>query len=135
MNQWNDYIKWLKTKTDNEGKPLSGNKKMDNVEFSKSTLVAYNKENPNSKLTYDLVKPIQAQIKKYRDQKIADHKAGKKMGFDFEVAPDYSNFMRWATGTDVDGINGQYTSQFIFPKAYLINLNTNTTHLLGYAKS
>jgi hypothetical protein len=34
-------------------------------------------------------------------------------------------------GTDLDGINGFYTSQFTFPKAFLINLNTGNVKNLG----
>jgi hypothetical protein len=34
-------------------------------------------------------------------------------------------------GTDVDGINGEFTSQFIFPTAFLKNLNTGKLTNLG----
>ena len=37
-----------------------------------------------------------------------------------------------STGTDVDGINGYFTSQFRFPKAFLKNLNTGKIKDLGY---
>jgi hypothetical protein len=36
-----------------------------------------------------------------------------------------------ATGTQVDGKNGKFTSQFAFPKAFLINLNTGKIKNLG----
>lgn len=127
MQQWNNYIMWLKANK------LSGDKRMNNVAFSKQTLDTYNKQNPNSTLSYDLVKPIQAQIKAYRQSVIDLHKAGK-MKFQEPPAPDYSNFMPWATGTTEDGINGEYTSQFMFPKSYMVNLNTGTKTDLGYVR-
>jgi hypothetical protein len=133
--QWNDYIRWLKTNTDKDGLALSGNDKMNNVNFSKSTLEAYNNQNKASKLNYNMVKSIQSQIKKYRDHVISSHKSGKKVNFDFSPTPDYSNFMSWVTGTDVDGINGKYTSQFMFPKEYLVNLNNSVRYDLGFAKN
>ena len=36
------------------------------------------------------------------------------------------------TGTDVDGINGYFTSQFRFPLAFLKNLNTGVIQDLGF---
>lgn len=127
LAQWNNYIVWLKSKG------LSGNKKMNNVAFSKSTLDEYNKEHPESKLTYDLVKPIQTQIKKYRQSIINYAKNGGQIEFVTKPNADYSNFMSWAIHTSEDGINGEFTSQFLFPKNYLVDLNTNKTTDLGYA--
>lgn len=128
MQQWNDYIGWLKANN------LSGDKRMDNVAFSKQTLLDYNKQNPNSRLTYDMVKPIQSQIKAYRQSIIDAHKNGAQIKFAQPPGPDYSNFMGWATGTSEDGINGQYTSQFMFPKTYLVNLNTGSKTDQGYIR-
>lgn len=129
LANWNDYVEWLKKNG------LSGNKKMNNIAFSKKTMEEYNKENPNSKLTYDMVKPIQTQIKKYRNSVIDYAKSGKPVNFSFKPKSDYSNFMPWVLGTGEDGINGEFTSQFIFPKKYLRNLNTNTLVDLGYASN
>ena len=128
MQQWNNYIMWLKANK------LSGDKRMNNVAFSKTTLDAYNKQNPNSTLTYDLVKPIQAQIKAYRQSIIDAHKNGANIKFAQPPGDDYSGFMPWATGTTEDGINGEYTSQFMFPKTYLVNLNSGAKTDLGYNK-
>lgn len=128
MQQWNNYIMWLKNNK------LSGDKRMNNVAFSKQTLADYNKQNPNSTLTYDLVKPIQAQIKAYRQSIIDAHKSGAKINFSTPPGDDYSGFMPWATGTTEDGINGEYTSQFMFPKTYLTNLNTGVKTDLGFSR-
>jgi hypothetical protein len=127
LSEWNNYIYWLKSKG------LSGSKKMNHVAFSKQTLAEYNKEHPESNLTYSLVSPIQAQIKKYRQSVINYAKNGNPIKFTSSIKPDFSNFMSWALGTSEDGINGEYTSQFIFPKKYLTDLNTNYTADLGYA--
>lgn len=126
MNEWNKYITWLKSKG------LSGDKRMDNIDFSKQTLVDYKKENPAVSLTYEDVPMIQKAIIKYREyvlKSFEDNRAKPSNG----IKPDKSNFMSWALKTGVDGIIGQYTSQFIFPEVYLKDLNSGNVTNLGFA--
>jgi hypothetical protein len=127
MTEWNSYVDWLKQRG------LSGHQNMNHIDFSKSTLDQFRKENPNTTLTYDSVLPIQQAIRSYRDYAINQIKTGKGVAPP-DTKPDFSNFMSWVTGTPNDGINGVYTSQFKFPHEYLVDLDKGTKTDLGYAQ-
>jgi hypothetical protein len=71
MAEWNNYVKWM------EGKGVSGNKKMDNVQFSENILEQYKQENPGFWITdSNDVKKIQTVLKAYRLYTIGVWKLG-----------------------------------------------------------
>jgi hypothetical protein len=87
------------------------------------------------------IKNVQKVIKAYRLYSIANWKAGKE---EIEMSgtkmdpknPEHikrveKNYMLWCLGTSEDGKNGQYTSQFEFPKAFLKDLNSGKISDLG----
>lgn len=133
MEEWNNFILWLRTKG------LAGNPKMDHIAFSQQAMTAYKQETPDSKITYDIVRPVQTQIKNFRQYSINKIRQGKmdvKPVKDFNLAPDYSNYMDWVNKTTEDGILGQYTSQFMFPKyyiTYMTDANRGVTTDMGYS--
>lgn len=133
MGEWNNFIMWLKSKG------LAGNPKMDHIAFSQQAMTAYKQENPDSKISYDIVRPVQTQIKNFRQYSINKIRQGKmdvKPVKDFNLAPDYSNYMDWVNKTTEDGILGQYTSQFMFPKyyiTYMTDANRGVTTDMGYS--
>jgi len=71
MAEWNNYVKWM------EGKGFSGNKKMDNIQFSENVLEQYKQENPGFwiKDSSD-IKKIQTVLKAYRLYTIGVWKLG-----------------------------------------------------------
>ena len=103
------------------------------------------KTNPNFwvKATNDSVnsdiKKVQTAIKAFRAYTIGQWKKGKVVIMDTwydeltpaEAANIESRYITDATHTDEDGKNGKFTSKFIFPKAFLIDLNTNKIADLG----
>lgn len=71
MAEWNNYVKWM------QSKGFSGNKKMDNIEFSENVLEQYKKENPGFwvKDSND-IKKVQTVLKGYRLYTIGVFKLG-----------------------------------------------------------
>ena len=128
MSDWNDYVLWLKNKK------LSGDKRMNSVEFSKKVMDAYKKEAPSTTVSYDRVVNIQKAIRRYRDYTIDIFRNHPEQGQPTaNVKADMSNYMMWVLGTPDDGIAGEYTSQFMFPKKYMKDLDTKKTTTTGYA--
>lgn len=128
MAEWNEYVKWLKAKG------LSGDKRMNHIPFSKQAMATFKQEHPQFNLSYDHVTGIQKAMRRYRDFAIDMFKHNPNGGSpDTTVKKDMSNFMSWVMGTGDDGIAGEYTSQFIFPKKFFEFEKTGKKVDLGYA--
>lgn len=119
MQDWNDFVAYLKQKG------LSGHKDMDHPDFSEKQLKEYIKQNPDTSLSPQIVPLVQRELKNVRqfliDQDKQRVKEGKKSAFVGDTGKDYENVMPVALKTRDDGIIGQYTSQFVFPKGYEVN--------------
>jgi hypothetical protein len=76
------------------------------------------------------VADIQRAIVRYRNYCIDEIRAGRASKGDGPLKPDNSNFMSWVLKTPDDGIVGEFTSRFIFPRAYLKTINGKS--LVGY---
>ncbi len=127
MSEWNKFILWLREKG------LSGNSKLNNVEFSKSVMAEYKKLHPEVSLDYSDVIRVQKAIRAYRDYCIDGFKNNPdKFKKADNIKPDYSNFMSWVLGTKDDGLLGPYTSQFIFPFTYIKDLDKGDVENKGY---
>lgn len=102
-------------------KALAGNPAMDHNNFDIQVLAKYKEQNPGFwvKDANDIRK-VQAEVKKFREFALRQIKSGKAE-FPGQIPGDttYSNFLPNALKTAEDGINGQYTSQFVFPAAYM----------------
>lgn len=73
MAEWNNYVKWMKSKG------YSGSKKMDNVKFSENVLDEYKQENPSFWVNDSSdIKKVQTVLKAYRTYSIAVWKLGIK---------------------------------------------------------
>ena len=115
MTEYNQFTGWLKEKG------YAGKPEMNHLDYSKKVMDEYKAENPNARLNYNHILPIQQKIHDYRDYFIDQIKGGKAK-IDFTPNEDYSNVMAWAAGglgSKDDGRLGQQTSQFTFPSAYL----------------
>lgn len=107
-----------------------------------TTTTSTTKTNPNFwvKDTND-IKSVQKVIKAYRLYSIEQWKAGKNEiemsgttvdpNKPEDVKRVEKNYMLWCLGTSEDGKNGQYTSQFEFPGAFLKDLNSGKVQNLG----
>jgi len=102
--------------------------------------ISTTKTNPNFwvKDTND-IKKIQMVMKAYRKYTLGQWKKGeaKIMGTKYANLTDEerksieSRYITDATRTDEDGKNGEFTSNFIFPLAFLKDLNTGAIENLG----
>lgn len=105
---WNKYIDWL------AAKGLKGHPSLDKNDLGNKMIDAYKKENPDTVLSRDIVIPLQKEFQKYRQFALDEIKAGKGA---FGDGVNEENFMRALSV--VDGIPGQRTTSFQFPKVYL----------------
>ncbi len=105
---WNAYVMWL----DKIG--MKGNPKLDEGDTGNKLLASYISQNPNTSLTLDIVPVIQQDFGGYRDWSLSEVKAGRR-ALATGVTPE--NFLRDLS--KVDGIAGQRTTSFMFPKAYM----------------
>lgn len=117
-NEWNNFQDYLKTNN------LAGSPTLDNRDTNLGVqyLNNYKKLNPNSKLTYDYVKPIQQDLQDYRAKSWQQVQAGK-MASD---AKDYNQYMGHLS--QPDGWLGSKTSNSRFPRATFNNKD------IGFAK-
>ena len=128
MGEWNQYVAWLKEKG------LSGDKRMNHIPFSKQAMANYKQENPNANIDYNDVVKVQKSIRRYRDWSMNIFKNHPNLGQPTaDVKADMSNYMRWVTQTGDDGIAGEYTSRFMFPKKYMYDKTNNTVTNQGFA--
>jgi hypothetical protein len=149
MDDWNKFVDWLKKtkvedlandiETERKGSGiLAGNEIMNHEDYSDIVLEIYKDKHPETSITKEDVKPIQAQIGDLRLKTINQHKADpKSVTFNYPVKPDYSNYMRPSSKSGEDGIVGKFTSQIKFPKEYIVYFNNNkkaNTVDLGYRK-
>lgn len=137
MDEWNQFVKWLNKTTVEDLAPyieteykgsgkLAGNSIMNHEDYSDVVLEVYKDLFPQTTLTKADIKPIQTQINDYRNWVIKSHIEGggftnknNKIHFDYPVSSDYSNFMRSSSKSGEDGIVGVFTSQILFPRAYM----------------
>jgi hypothetical protein len=149
MEDWNKFVDWLKvTKvedladdidTERKGSGiLAGNEIMNHEDYSDVVLEVYKDKYPETSITKEDIKSIQAQVGDLRIKTINQHKANpKSVTFNYPVKPDYNNFMRSSSKSGEDGIVGKFTSQIKFPKEYMVYFYNNkkiNTSDLGYRK-
>lgn len=123
---WNKYVKWL------ESNKLRGNPELDKGDMGKQVLARYIKENPNTSLTLDIVKPIQSDFANYRNYALDQVKQGK-MALAEGVTPE--TFM--AELSKLDAYPGSRTTSHSFPFDYMRYVDkskgTDTTINKGFA--
>lgn len=122
---WNKYIDWL------EKKGYKGSPALDKNDFGGKMIDMYRRENPQTTVSRETIKPIQQEFSKYRDWSLDQVKQGKAM-LSSGATPD--NYMK--SLSIIDGIAGQRTTSFRFPESYLTTFkngqNTGTKNL-GFA--
>jgi len=107
-NAWNDYVNFLSTKG------LKGHPSLDHNGLGFKMIDEYRKLNPDTPLTKDMVIPIQQDFSNYRDWTLGQINKG---GGQFGPGVNKDNFLKQLSV--VDGIPGQRTTAFQFPKSYL----------------
>lgn len=105
---WNDYTQWL------AARGMKGNPALDKNDLGGQMIDKYRKENPNTLVSRDKIKDIQAEFQKYRDWSLGEIKAGRSQ---FAPQVNESNYMK--SLSTIDGIAGQRTTSFSFPKSYI----------------
>lgn len=124
MTEWNDFVQYAKYKG------YAGTENMNHLDFSKKVMAEYKKDNPDAKINYNHVLPVQQAIHNYRDYTINQFKTDPKHHpAPTGVLPDFSNYMQWAgtkKGKLNDGIVGQNTSLFSFPSFYMNEIKPET---------
>ena len=105
---WNKYVDWL------VAKGLKGHPSLDKNDLGNKMIDAYKKENPDTVLSREVVIPLQKEFQKYRQYSLDEIKAGRGK---FSDGADENNFMRALS--IVDGVPGQRTTSFKFPKFYI----------------
>src|SRR5690348_5920864 len=121
---WNSYIEWLSKKG------LKGHPSLDHNGLGFKMIEEYQKEHPGTPLTKDMVVPIQQDFSNYRKYALNQIEQGKGA---FAPGTNKDNFLQ--SLSIVDGIPGQRTTSFIFPKNYLDTFD-NGKHTItdeGYA--
>jgi hypothetical protein len=114
---WHKYLVWL------EAKGMRGNPALDRDSLGFKLLEEYIKENPETSLSKDMIRPIQEEFKKYREWLLEQRREGKAViGQDAQhqvpdakVMPDLSI---------TDGNPGQYTTSHDFATSTLQTLNS-----------
>jgi hypothetical protein len=81
-----------------------------------ATLDQYKKENPNSVVSRETIKPIQKEFSNYRNFALNEIKNKRAV---FSEGTNEQNFMK--SLSVIDGIAGQRTTSFKFPDIYLKN--------------
>ncbi len=122
---WNDYTDWL------EKKGLKGHPSLDKGDLGGKMVDQYKKENPNSIVSRQTIKPIQKEFSNYRNYALNEIK-NKRAGF--AEGTNEENFMRALSV--VDGIAGQRTTSFKFPDRYLRTFevdNSSSIKDMGFA--
>ena len=118
----------------------SGNPKMDAKSYRDNVLKKYKATNPKFWVSSDSdVAKVQDAIKVYRAWTLQQWREGKAqiVGVEYskaspeERAQIESKFMAAVPKTEQDGKNGQFTSQFRFPGAFLKDLNSGEVLNLG----
>lgn len=113
----NDQVKgeWNKFQDFTKAQGAQGSKDLDvqSKNMGQSLMDQYRKQNPNTMLTYDYIKPIQQAFADQRLQNIQDLKNGKALAPGFKPNADWSNFM--PDQSKVDGWYGSKTSSWYFP--------------------
>lgn len=110
--EWNNYVQWL------DKKGLKGNPALDHDDLGGKMIDEYRKENPDTPLTREMVVPIQKEFSNYRNWVINQIESGKGA---YAPGTNKENFLRALS--IVDGIPGQRTTSFQFPKNYLDTFN------------
>lgn len=105
---FNKYVAWL----DKRG--MKGHPSLDKNNLGNNMLAKYIKETPGTSLTLDSVIPIQNEFTKYRNWSLDQISQGKAA---FGEGVTEENYLRDLT--KVDGIPGQRTTSYTFPKQYL----------------
>jgi hypothetical protein len=105
---WNDYTSWL------AARGMKGNPALDKNDLGGQMIDKYRKENPGTLVSRDSVKDIQGEFQKYRDWSLAEIKAGRSQ---FGPQVNEGNYMKGLS--TIDGIAGQRTTSFSFPKSYI----------------
>jgi hypothetical protein len=106
---WNDYVNNFLAK-----KGLKGHPSLDHNGLGFKMIDEYRKENPNTPLTKDMVVPIQQDFSNYRNWAIKQIESGKGA---YAPGANKDNFLK--SLSTVDGIPGQMTTSYSFPKSYL----------------
>lgn len=113
---WNDYIGWLREKG------LAGSPKLDKGGLGIKMIEEYRKENPDTALTPDLVTSIQKDFSKYRQYALKQIDDGNAV-LDTHNGVTRDNFLKALSV--VDGIPGQRTTSYTFPKIYMKDMAKN----------
>lgn len=111
---WNNYIDYLKTKG------LAGNPLLDKGGFGVQVLQDYIKNNPNTSLTVDMVKPIQSDFSNYRNFALDQVKQNKAA---FAPNTNETNFMTELS--KLDNYGGSLTTKHKFPLQYMQYIESN----------
>lgn len=109
---WNNYVGWLKKKG------MAGSPDLDKNDFGNVMLNQYLRENPDSFLKPEMVKPIQADFANYRQFALDQVKQGKAS---FAQGTDENNFM--TSLSKLDSWPGSETTKHQFPSQYLQHLD------------
>jgi hypothetical protein len=103
MNEWNNYVKWMKSKG------FSGNKKMDNVKFSENVLDEYKQENPSFWINDSSdIKKVQTVLKGYRLYTIAVWKLGIQGAIKQGFGPINIMDLNPSSPEDIKKVENQY---------------------------
>ena len=113
---WNDYVDWL------DKKGLKGHPSLDHDNLSFKMIEEYRKENPDTPLTKDKIIPIQKEFTNYRNYALKQVDEGK-----VALAPGTTkeNFLKALTA--IDGVPGQRSTSFKFPKGFMVDRAKNET--------
>ena len=123
MDRWNRLISYSKQKG------YSGMAELDhNPALRQKVFAEYNKANPDSTVSLDMVKQVQDEIQNYKSKVLQAMSTGGAKGSE-GVNP--SNFMKGIS--QVDGIFGSKTSSWQFPQAYMVDRATGEKKNLGFA--
>ncbi len=110
---WNDYIQYLRSKG------LAGNPALDKNGYGMQVLQDYIKQNPNTSLTTNLVKPIQSDFSNYRNFALDQVKNGKAV-LTNGATPD--TFM--SNLSQLDNWAGSLTTKHLFPKEFMVYMDS-----------
>src|SRR6185312_6865089 len=105
---WNDYISWL------DKKGLKGSPALDHNDLGGKMIDEYRKEHPDTPITREMVVPIQKEFSNYRNWAINQIESGKGA---YAPGTNKDNFLK--SLSVVDGIPGQMTTSYSFPKSYM----------------
>ncbi len=123
MRRFNKLVDFAKSKG------YAGKVELDHDPLLRKRVFAeYNASNPKDTISEDMVQPIQSEIQNYKQKALSAIQSNKGL---MDKGTTSANFMK--NISKVDNIFGQYTSQFKFPEAYILDKNTGEKKSIGFA--